>query len=418
MANTLGALAAASIALLILGLSSGYIKNRLFVSEPLIALLVGAVLGPAASGLLDYQALGFEGPLVLLEYGALITLALSVMGAALRLPKSYMREHAGELARVLTAGMLLMALSSAVVVWALLPVPLLAAALVGAVVAPTDPVLSDSIVTGKGAERYIPARLRYTIGAESGANDGLAVVLVMLPMLLLTQPAGAALSVWLCKVLFAQVLGGLLLGVAIGIACGIMLQMSGSHPTSERMSLLTVGISLAFSVLALSELLQVNGVLATFAAGVALNYFLGERQEEVRQEHLQEAFSRFFDLPIMILFGAFLPWQEWQQMGAAGMFAALLILLLRRMPAWQLMWRILPSLHSRRDALFTGWFGPIGIAALYYALMIREHDGPEVVWPLVSLVVCASIVIHGISATPFTRCYPAFAMNDAGARDD
>lgn len=405
MSDLLPAIAITSAALLALGLSSGFIKKRLSVSEPLIALLVGLALGPSGSGLLDAADFGLQDPLVLLEYGALITLAVSVMGAALRLPKNYVGEHWRELGCILGAGMLTMALVSGVIAWTLLPVSLLGAALIGATVAPTDPVLADSIVTGKLAEDRLPARMRYSISAESGANDGLAVLLVMLPLLLLEHSPSGAVSAWLTDVVIREVGGGLLLGMTIGIPCGLLLRKSCNHPSAERMSLLTVSIALAFTVLAVSRLLQVSGIIATFTAGIALNQFLCDH-EDVRHEHLQEAVSRFFDLPIIILFGAFLPWQAWLDLGAGSVTAAVLILLLRRLPVWLLLWRVLPSLHSRRDALYNGWFGPIGIAALYYALKAHEEHDIALVWPVVSLVVCASIVLHGISATPLTRRYP------------
>ena len=118
MTDLLPAAAIGTAAVLVLGLSSGYIKNRLSVSEPLIALLVGVALGPYGSDLLDAAAFGLQDPLVLLEYGALITLALSVMGAALRLPKHYVRDHWRELAAILTLGMLSMALVSGLIAWA------------------------------------------------------------------------------------------------------------------------------------------------------------------------------------------------------------------------------------------------------------------------------------------------------------
>jgi NhaP-type Na+/H+ or K+/H+ antiporter len=402
--SLLPAAAIGSATMLLLGLSSGYIKNRLSISEPLIALLVGVALGPYASGLLDAAAFGLQDPLVLLEYGALVTLALSVMGAALRLPRNYVRDHWRELAGILTVGMVSMAVVSGLIAWALVPVSLLGAALIGAIVAPTDPVLADSIVTGKVAEDNVPGRMRHSISAESGANDGLAVLLVMLPLLLLEHAPGGAVTSWLSDVLVRETVGGLLLGIAIGMPCGLMLRKSCNDPSSEHMSLLTVSIALAFTVLGVSKLLQVSGVIASFASGIALNQFLCQRND-VRREHLQEAVSRFFDLPIIILFGAFLPWHAWVELGIGTVLAAVLILLLRRLPAWLLLWRVLPSLHARRDALYNGWFGPIGIAALYYALKAHDEHDIELVWPVVSLVVCASIVVHGISATPLTRRY-------------
>jgi hypothetical protein len=76
----------------------------------------------------------------------------------------------------------------------MLSVPLLTALLIGSVLAPTDPVLADSIIAGKTAEENVPERLRNSITAESGANDGLALLLVMMPILLLTKSPGDAVA--------------------------------------------------------------------------------------------------------------------------------------------------------------------------------------------------------------------------------
>jgi NhaP-type Na+/H+ or K+/H+ antiporter len=72
---------------------------------------------------------------------------------------------------------------------------------------------------------------------------------------------------------------------------------------------------------------------------------------------------------------------------------------------WLLLQPLLPSLRYRREALFNGWFGPIGIAALFYAAEGSQLTGVHLVWTIVSLVVFASIVLHGASATPLLHYY-------------
>ena len=81
-----------------------------------------------------------------------MTLAISVMGATLRLPVGYVQRHGRELAMILGLGLPLMCLSGSLLAWLLLSVPLLTALLLGSVLAPTDPVLADSIIAGKTAE--------------------------------------------------------------------------------------------------------------------------------------------------------------------------------------------------------------------------------------------------------------------------
>jgi NhaP-type Na+/H+ or K+/H+ antiporter len=81
------------------------------------------------------------------------------------------------------------------------------------------------------------------------------------------------------------------------------------------------------------------------------------------------------------------------------------ILLLRRLPAVLLLYRGIGQLPLLRDALFTGWFGPVGVAALFYAMLALHETQLGIVWAVGSLVIFSSLIVHGLSATPFTMLY-------------
>ena len=82
------------------------------------------------------------------------------------------------------------------------------------------------------------------------------------------------------------------------------------------------------------------------------------------------------------------------------------VLLLRRLPAVLVLRPLLGSLRGKtRDVLFLGWFGPVGAAALYYAAFSLRETGIEAAWTVGSLVICASLLVHGVSATPLTKLY-------------
>jgi NhaP-type Na+/H+ or K+/H+ antiporter len=101
-----------------------------------------------------------------------------------------------------------------------------------------------------------------------------------------------------------------------------------------------------------------------------------------------------------------LPCQEWLDLGWRGVLLVVGVLLLRRLPAVLALRPLLGPLGGRaKDVLFLGWFGPIGAAALYYAAYALRETGIEEVWVVGSLVICASVVVHGVSATPLTKLY-------------
>ena len=118
------------------------------------------------------------------------------------------------------------------------------------------------------------------------------------------------------------------------------------------------------------------------------------RQGEILRAELSEALGRFFDLPVMILFGAAIPWRDWIGLGWRGVAFAAGILLLRRIPAWLLLGWLMPWTRPVRNAVFAGWFGPIGAAALYYAMLIHDQTGSARFWPAGTPPPAASFARH------------------------
>ncbi len=121
--------------LLVLGLLTSIINHISFLSEPLLALLAGVVIGPATFDLLDLASLGNQE--MILKQAALITLGIALMGTALRLPVEYIRHNWRPLAVLLGLAMPLMWLSGSLLVYLILGLPFLVALLIGAVVTPT-----------------------------------------------------------------------------------------------------------------------------------------------------------------------------------------------------------------------------------------------------------------------------------------
>jgi NhaP-type Na+/H+ or K+/H+ antiporter len=396
-------LAAVGGLLLLLGMLGGLLKERTPVSEPLIALLAGVLIGPAALGLLDLADLGDQT--LILEEAALVTLGVALVGVALRLPAGYSGRNWRLLFVLLGIVMPLMWLAGGLLAYLILGVPFWVAALIGAIVTPTDPVVASSIVAGGVAERNLTSTLRHAISSESGFNDGLALPFVGLPVLMLTEPTGEALGHWITRTVLLEIVGGAVLAALMGYLAGKTLRWAEKKETMERTSLLTISLALSLTVLGVTELLHLNGVLSAFVAGVVFNS-AGSSDAKESQEDIQEAISRFFDLPIFVLLGMALPWQGWLDLGWRGPLLIAGVLLLRRLPAVVVLRRLLGPLGGRaKEVLFLGWFGPIGAAALYYAAFSLEETGIEVVWVVGSLVICASVVVHGVSATPLTKLY-------------
>lgn len=388
--------------LALLGATSGLVNARLCVSEPLACMLGGVALGPAGMDLLRLDPTGDPEAATIMREAARVTLAIAVTSAAIRLPQGWLRACWRGVAVAIGPGMVLMWLVGTAVAALTLELSWGACFLVGAAIAPTDPVLSAPVLTGELARRAVPENLRHGLTAESGVNDGLALPLVMLPILLMAHGREEAGVEWVLHVLLWEVVCAALIGGTAGWIASRVLRWARRRPEADSASLVTVTLALALATLAGVRLLDGDGILAAFFAGAVLNEGIPNEGIAERQAHFNEAFGRFFDLPVMILFGAVIPWGEWSGLGWGAAVFAVGVLLLRRLPVWLLLGRLMPWTGSRRRAAFAGWFGPIGAGALFYALEIQDRTGNEEIWPVVSVAIAASVLLHGITGTPFT----------------
>lgn len=398
-------IALATIGALVLGL--GIVSQRMkrsWLQEPLIAVGLGVLIGPGVLNWLDMATWG--APIRILEEGARLTLAVGLMGVALRLSHRDMRELWRPVAILLTLGMLGMwALSSAIVGW-LLGLPLMMALLIGAAITPTDPIVASSIVTGPMARKYLPGHIRGSLSLEAGANDGLAYVLVLLPILLLSASPADAWRDWLVHALLIGVLLAAVVGMVIGYFAAWVLHWAERHAYIENYSFLSYTVALSLFTLGAASLIGADALISVFAAGLAFN-LAATPSEKHKEESVQEAVNKLFSLPIFVMFGLALPWGDWHALGAPLAAAAGAILAFRRLPVIAALSPLLAARYSRADRAYIGWFGPIGIAAVYYAAFASGRTGEDGIWTIASAIILASIVAHSITATPLTRLYGA-----------
>ena len=319
--------------LVALGATSGVVNEQLWISEPLACVLAGIAIGPLGAGLLHLDPVTDPAAAAILREAARVTLAIAVTGAAMRLPAYWLRQNWRGLAVALGPGMLLMWGAGALVSAAIVGLPLMGCLLLGAAIAPTDPVLSAPILSGHLAQRAVPPDLRDAMTAESAINDGLGLPLVMLPILLMQRAPAAAGLDWVVHVIGWEIGAAIAAGAAAGWLTARGMAWARARPDTDGASLLTVTIALALATMAGVHLMGADEILAAFVAGAVLNNGNREAQVQEHHERFSEALSRFFDLPVMILFGAALPWGAWIALGWHGVAFATGILLLRRLPA-------------------------------------------------------------------------------------
>lgn len=382
--------------------------RRLPISEPLLGLVAGVVIGPQVLDVFRMAPLTTSHSL--LHEVSRVLLAVSVMAVALRYPFAAVRHCWRPVTVLLVVAMPLMALVTAALGWFFLSIPIATAALLGAAVCPTDPVLASSVVTGEDAERDLPARDRQLLSLESGANDGLALPLVLAAIALAGgTSAGTAMreSLW-------QVFGAVAVGATMGWAGGLALKWGDRYGATEAAPALFFTVVLALGILGVAGLLHVDGILAVFVGGLVFNV-VGTGRDRAAEVPIDEAINRFAVLPLFVLIGATLPWQSWFDLGWLAVALALAVLLLRRIPILLLLGR--PLRLKIRDALYLGWFGPVGVSALFYLTLEADRIGvDETVLAAGSLVLVVSTIAFGLSGVAGRKLYVKAA--ESSARQD
>ena len=265
--------------------------------------------------------------------------------------------------------------------------------LLGAVLAPTDPVVTSTVVTA----RRVPRVVRHTLNLESGLNDGLALPFVLF-FLALAIPNADAFSA--AGELIGEVAVGAAIGFALAYMAGRVLQrLPGGGLAHNYEGVYALGLALL--AYGLADVTWGNGLIAAFVAGVAL---------AVAEHDIPDAFSVFnenvgavFQAITFFLFGALIVDTPWDK-GVLVLLAFIVFTLLIARPV-----AVLLALAGTRlpqpEKLFIAWFGPKGVASMLFALLVLNSAVPhhELVFETASFVIIASIVAHGLTDTVGTR---------------
>lgn len=372
----------------VLGLVSRPLRD-VPITEPFLALVLGVVIGPGVLGLVSFEpTVGEEALRISAELGV----AVAVMAAALRFSPGSIRKELGGVVLLLVVGMLGMAVLSSAIAAVTLGLAPAAAVLLGAVITPTDPVLAANVVEGEPAEQQLPQRLRLLLSLESGANDGLAA-----PMVALAAAGVVALPAELGNAAETLVIS-VAMGWVAGWLAGRGLVWSERHRDLEQSAFLALTLALTVAVLGAVTVAGGSGVLAVFVAGLAYHGQIGSA-DRVAEWEIQEAINRYLVLPVFVVLGIIAPWSEWAALGGAGIAFVVGVLAVRRLPVLLALTR--PLRLRAAEAVFLGWFGPVGVAALLYLAQQRVVGGlDDTMWAAGTLVVAASTVAHGITAAP------------------
>ncbi|MDP5184544.1 cation:proton antiporter [Blastococcus sp. BMG 814] len=334
-----------------------------------------------------------------------LVVIVSLMGAGLALDRRIGLRRWGSTWRLLAVTMPLTVAAVALLGGWLLGLGAAAAVLLGAALAPTDPVLATEVQVGEPTDDdESEDETRFALTSEAGLNDGLAFPFTYAAIAI--AAAGAAPAGWLGEWVAVDLVWRITAGVTAGIAVGWLLRVLFFSRVAERVNLAEraeafvalTGIFLAYGV---AELIEGYGFLAVFACACTVR--AAERahgRHRVLHAHVEQL-ERLLTVVVLLLVGGAVARGVLAEVGWQHVLLAVLLLLVIRPAAGALaLWG---SPTGRRERWVIGFFGVRGIGSLYYmAYGLSEADipGAEQLWATTVLVVVGSVVVHGLAAGP------------------
>ena len=374
-------------ALLVAGALLSGLARRSFLSLTALFVLVGFVLGPGATGVLHFQARStFVTDL------ATVALIVILFRDGLEVDAEMLQAHWHLPLRKLVLAMPVTGAIVALAARALVGLAWTESFLLGALLSPTDPVLSSSVVTNP----RVPRLIRHSLNLESGLNDGLA-----LPAVLTFSAALSTTShhfVW-WRFVLQDVTVGLITGVIVGFVAGRLMPRQGRLEEGipgHQKSLYALGTAFAAYGIALLPP-HGNGLIAVYLAAITL----GISRPDIRGYFEQQAedLVEIVKLGIFVVFGSLLTAHGLARdgWGAVGVVAVML-LVARPVAVFLALVRTRTDMATRA---FMSWFGPKGVATMTFSLLVLSQGiaaGPRV-FDLAALAVFCSVLVHGLTDT-------------------
>ncbi|KAK0370764.1 sodium/hydrogen exchanger family protein [Colletotrichum melonis] len=440
--------------IILFGIISVKIKNVWYLGEALPAVVLGICLGPIAARFIDSERWGsaVEGQTQDITLGLTrVMIGIQLVMAGYQLPAKYQKTKWKEMAILMLPIMTLMWLATTGCILATIPkLTFLGAGVIAACVTSTDPVLSQAVAKGPFADKFVRRSLREIISSESGANDGFGFPILMLTTYLIRHAEGSevhadgstlhavsrtllpragdvarqgggvgvALLDWLLETWLYFVLMSIAYGIIMGTLIRLALKYSVRKKWIDSESYVLVPTAIGLFMMGTSGAIGTDDLLSCFVAGSALNWdgeYLAEAQK--RHDEVNASIDVLLNFGGFIYLGTIIPWSDFSSditgISLGRLFAlGALVLVFRRIPAVLLTYKLMPNtIIDWKEALFMGYFGPIGVGAAFYVEHARhlfpklaeaEGDSEVVdmlraIGPVVYWLALFSIIVHGIS---------------------
>ncbi|MGW5738389.1 MULTISPECIES: cation:proton antiporter [Streptomyces] len=378
------------------------------MSMPMVFLAVGFLVYLLPTGLPDLDPYEHRA---WLEHLTEVCVIVALMGAGLAINRPFGRRSWSTAWRLLGITMPLTVVITALVAWGLVGWPPAVALLLGALLAPTDPVLAAEVRVGEPTDAENDEdEVRVALTAEAGLNDGLAFPLVLAALAMFAASETGWSGEWVGHWLWSDVIVRVTVGVAVGLLVGRLLGWMFFRANWKALRLSEhregfVALAATFISYGLTEVLHGYGFLAVFTTACAIRSAERAHGYQVVMHTFMEQVERLLTAGVLLLIGGFIACGGLSALTWGGAVTAVLVLLvIRPLTGWIAQ---LGGATTLGERAVTSFFGIRGIGSVFYlAYALGEGDlqayGDEL-WALVTFVVLLSVMVHGAAASPVLR---------------
>jgi NhaP-type Na+/H+ or K+/H+ antiporter len=403
-----------------------HLTRRVALSPPIVLVGVGLAIGLLP--LADEVSLQPEDNRELITHVAEFTVLVSLMGVGLAIDRMLdLRSWRSwrtwsPVWRLLLVAMPLTILGTMLLGWWVAGLAPAVALLLGAVLAPTDPVLASDVQVGEPLTEDVAEAeaeddvdedddIRFSLTAEAGLNDGLAFPFVHLALLLLAGGFGLAeAGTWLGWYL----VGKIAVGIAVGLATGWLLGRQAFHTRKEELRLADAGepllaVAALLTAYGAAELVGGYGFLAVFVCALRLRASDRGNSYHRAMHGVVERLERLMTLLVLLVLGMAMTRGLLEHLDWRGVAVALALVLVVRPLAGYVALAVLPRDEQEEGGLDRGeiaavaFFGVRGVGSVFYLgyAVTHEHVPDEPwLWSTVAFTIIVSVILHGVTATP------------------
>lgn len=395
----LASVAIAAGGLLLFSLISVKIQGTI-ITAPMLFIIFGLLVGNGGFTIAEMDP-GHSMIHIIAE----LTLIMVLFTDAARLDLKRLWNDHNLPMRMLIIGLPLVVVTGTIIAMQIFPaLTLWEAALLAALLAPTDAALGQSVVSAK----IVPVRIRQAINVESGLNDGIILPAVLLLAALAgSQSEISEASVWI-RFGLLQVTLGPLVGVLVGYVGASMIDTMTERKWMNTSAQGLGILSLAMLTYVLAELVGGNGFIATFIAGMMFGNII--RNPCTFLFEFMETEGQLLMLITFLIFGAaMLPEGLHHMTPSVFLYAVLSLTIIRMFPIGI---SLIGAGLKLPTIAFLGWFGPRGLASILFVLLILDRSNiahHDELFTIIIITVGLSVLLHGITAAPFAKWYGQLA---------